>query len=1226
MNMIIPAQQIRRWAALACSALAALSAPAQTSEVLFSDDFDSGIIDDAKWRVDGRPFESGVSDITANAALGVLEFSGTVIEQWWPGSALATIPTFSASMETNLVITVDRLTEFGAERSRSALFITDANRENFVLFADVRNEGGWRYNRKIGKSGDSPNGSGVDIPAFNDPVLHDDGGYHQMQMVANGQTVKLYLDGVLGAEVEFPFQDGIVVQLGSYARATGDTAYTQFDNFMVEAVGAVSFSQQNISVKAGQTSGDVTVRIPNGSNATQPVTVRVVSQNPEIAVPAGAVGGILTLTFPAGGPATQTIQAQGIKSGAAEFTFENDQNLLMANTLLVNVPFPIGTVFQDEFTGPIDETAWEVLDRGFEPGSGDFTASTTDGELVISGVITAQYWGGATLRTRESYVASEDLSVAFEVESPGMERSGTAARRAIFITSEDRAQFVALSQNHGEGGWTVNVNPGNPTGGGTVQTVLNGFNDLEAHTLKLVANGETVTVYVDDVPGGTFPFPVQTGIHFEIGAYARANNDTVTARFDNAHVFTILPCTEVIPVDVTIEHGVADGSFRVQIPRLLNETDPATVTIISQDPAVAVPTGASGGSLTLTFAAGATNVQTVGVTTVSPGLTVFDVIDNQGGCVASAIDITVTPALLTLTQDDFSGAAINETLWTLVENSLEGGTLTNSTAVQTGGEVQFHVTPVGALWWPGYVYRTVDAFSASALEPLIFEVDRVSHEGSGASTRTGVWITDASRDHWVFFSFDDNFQGWQYNRQVGVAGDNPLPANGVNILAFDAPEFHHGGNVRMKVIADGQTAKLYLDGVLGAELPFPVSNGIHFEFGAYARTERDVLDASFDNAVVRGPMPCISTDVANISIPDGGANAVVTVRIPRLLNADQEARVTVTSSNPAIAAPEGASDGSLTLVFPAGGAVEQSFEVRRGAPGIARLSLSTPEGLCALSDVTVTALAPEQVFINDSFDGTALDTSEWAEDGTPFETGAVDPIVTMIGGAVDITATGTSNYWGGHGITTVETFTAGPANPLTFEIDRTYLIDNGSTGVRSAFWILSGTNWVMFADLVEGGLGWTYNRNIGQEGDVVTGGGVNMTALDGGAFDDRGLHRVRLVANGSTVRFYVDDVLGAEVPFPFSSGIQFRFGAYTRAEFDLVSAGFANAVVRGSDAPVTGAELQITRSGTEVAITWEGAGTLQQTDALDGTWEPVANANSPYTVEASGTAFYRVVR
>jgi hypothetical protein len=1209
--------------AIACALFTAGAAHAQ-SQILFSDDFESGTIDPAKWQLDDKPFESGVSDIQAYENGGVLEFSGTVTAQYWPGLNLVAVPTFKASLQTNLVVTVDRVSELGAgTASRSAIWITDANRSNYVLFADDRNEGGWHYNRKIGQNGDSPNGSGVDIAAFNDPSF-DDGGYHRVKVVANGETVKLYVDDIFGTEVAFPFTDGIVIEIGSYARALNDTAFTQFDNFQVEAVGAISFSQESINVSVGQSSSDVTVRIPEGANATQAVQVQVVSADPSIAVPAGGAAGTLSLTFPAGGATSQTFKAQGIKSGGTQFTFLNDQGLLMANTLAVNVPFPVGVILQDDFSGDLDLNKWDINTAGFESGTGGFTVGTTNGELVISGSPEVQYWAGASIRSKEPVIANKDLNIQLDIDRTSMERTGTAGRSTIYLTTLDRSQYIAFSQNNGEGGWTINIKPGNPTGGGTLLTPLADKDDLLSHHMRAVIDGETARVYLDGILGGTFNFPLSTGIYVEIGGYARAQGDVVTTRFDNFQLSGVLPCTEVTPASITTELGVAQ-SFDVAIPTLLNADAAATITITSSDPTVAVPAGATAGVLKLTFAPGATNRQTVSVNALAPGLATFNIVDDQGGCVANPIDITITPALLTLISDDFSGAAIDPTKWRLNEAVFGAGVLTNSTATQTGGQVQFHVTP-GSEDWPGLTYATVDTFETRPTEPLIFEVDRISHVGSGASTRTGVWITDATRAHYIFFAYDDNDRGWQYNRLINQAGDNPT-GQGANISAFDGNEFSGPGQHHLKIIANGSTAKFYVDNVLGADIPFPFSEGIRFEFGAFARSVRDVVDATFDNAQLRGPLPCIFTDVTSVELPSEGSNAVVTVTIPRLLNATVEAKVTVTSSNPSVAIPVGGSNGALTLTFPAGGATQQSFEVQRIAPGTAVLTLNNPDGDCVRQNVSVASLEVPVNLLSDNFDTGTLDPAIWSEDSAPFETGAADTTVSAEALDLEFTAVGTSNYWGGHGIDTVAGFAASAVEPLTFEIDRTYLVNNNSTGVRAGVWIMdsTGTNWVFFADLSEGATGWSYNRKINQTGDNPTGGGINIPSLDGGAFDDGALHHLKLVANGSTVKFYVDNVFGTEVAFPISSGIHFRVGVYTRAEFDLVNAGFDNVTITGNVPAEGPGEISIAEAGSQVSITWEGTATLEEATSVDGPWSPLSSASSPYIPpDVSGTRFFRL--
>jgi len=63
----------------------------------------------------------------------------------------------SASEGANVAVSIDRVAEAGlGSASRSALWILDETRTKYVLFADVRGEGNWHYNRKIGEAGDSP--------------------------------------------------------------------------------------------------------------------------------------------------------------------------------------------------------------------------------------------------------------------------------------------------------------------------------------------------------------------------------------------------------------------------------------------------------------------------------------------------------------------------------------------------------------------------------------------------------------------------------------------------------------------------------------------------------------------------------------------------------------------------------------------------------------------------------------------------------------------------------------------------------------------------------------------------------------------------------------------------------------------------------------------------------------------------------------------------------------
>ena len=67
------------------------------------------------------------------------------------------------------------------------------------------------------------------------------------------------------------------------------------------------------------------------------------------------------------------------------------------------------------------------------------------------------------------------------------------------------------------------------------------------------------------------------------------------------------------------------------------------------------------------------------------------------------------------------------------------------------------------------------------------------------------------------------------------------------------------------------------------------------------------------------------------------------------------------------------------------------------------------------------------------------------------------------------------------------------------------------------------------------------------------------------------------------------------------------------------------------EAVVGGAQLQVSRTQPDqLTITWDGAGTLQSTDALEGAateWTDETTTGNSFTTTASGTArFFRVVR
>src|SRR5262245_57613500 len=96
------------------------------SKTLFSDDFSASAIDATRYQADAPFFEGGTGDIHAQAANGTIEFVGTTTQQWWSGGTLRVVPTFAASEQEPVSITIDRVAEAGVgSASRSALWILD---------------------------------------------------------------------------------------------------------------------------------------------------------------------------------------------------------------------------------------------------------------------------------------------------------------------------------------------------------------------------------------------------------------------------------------------------------------------------------------------------------------------------------------------------------------------------------------------------------------------------------------------------------------------------------------------------------------------------------------------------------------------------------------------------------------------------------------------------------------------------------------------------------------------------------------------------------------------------------------------------------------------------------------------------------------------------------------------------------------------------------------------
>src|SRR5688572_11489663 len=91
LNSFVPTQ-LHWWPLLLLLTILAVPLQAQITNVVFQDDFEDGIIDTNKYKPDAPFFEGGKGTFQTAETGGVLQFTGTVTEQWWPGTTLRLVP------------------------------------------------------------------------------------------------------------------------------------------------------------------------------------------------------------------------------------------------------------------------------------------------------------------------------------------------------------------------------------------------------------------------------------------------------------------------------------------------------------------------------------------------------------------------------------------------------------------------------------------------------------------------------------------------------------------------------------------------------------------------------------------------------------------------------------------------------------------------------------------------------------------------------------------------------------------------------------------------------------------------------------------------------------------------------------------------------------------------------------------------------------------------------
>ncbi|WP_372632575.1 glycosyl hydrolase [Cohnella sp.] len=189
--------------------------------------------------------------------------------------------------------------------------------------------------------------------------------------------------------------------------------------------------------------------------------------------------------------------------------------------------------------------------------------------------------------------------------------------------------------------------------------------------------------------------------------------------------------------------------------------------------------------------------------------------------------------------------------------------------------------------------------------------------------------------------------------------------------------------------------------------------------------------------------------------------------------------------------------------------------------------------------------SPLSTSMQDDFSGNAVDTSKWTVVNQGLRSTSASALTASVAdGKLKLSGTTDIATWAGKSLRSVPTFRATPEKPLTVEVDRVAL-DGSGTGYRSAVWLYAGpSQYIHFAQSGEFNR-WVFNKD---------GGSDSLVWNDG----DRGNHRMKMVHDGSTVKFYIDGVERASTPVTWNTDIKIILTGEACLVGDTVNAEFDN--------------------------------------------------------------------
>lgn len=440
------------------------------------------------------------------------------------------------------------------------------------------------------------------------------------------------------------------------------------DGDVMNVVGSVVAAPGSLSLIAPSANDHfITVLVPPSMVATSAVNVVVTSDKPGVAIPEGAVAGVLTIPIPMGGTNGATFAVQANGAGTARFTYTCDLlPIAAATTVAVQQPNINGLV-----------AYWNFDSQTLAETSGFQAAGVHDGDPVGSVAYVPGLNGGYALdlraantavRIKNSKLSDADYRTTFDAflfgSTNGFSFScwvkGLPVNDWHSYIAKDGESFGYAVRKAGGSDLTFTLrnsdgDPDDPTSAAARITDnlwhhLAAVYDPVASQRRLYLDGvEVLNVSDANLVSPPTTSPLFFGARDSSGdpRFARVIVDEVRA-YDKALTVEEItaqagpPLISITPAQALMNVGDPDFTATVTVPLSLVATSAVNVTVISANPAVAVPVGGTGGSLTLHFDMGGANTATVGLRAVGAGATTFTG-TSPAGVVNGELVVTVVP-------------------------------------------------------------------------------------------------------------------------------------------------------------------------------------------------------------------------------------------------------------------------------------------------------------------------------------------------------------------------------------------------------------------------------------------------------------------------------------------------------------------------------------------------------------------------------------------------------